>query len=260
MLYGNLPNARRFSDAKPNRFLAALPATDFALLAPYLRIVPLERGIVLPDAGGEIDHVYFPHSGMVSVVAVMRGGAVVETMTVGRGGMVGATVGLGSRSAIGRAVVQLPGSAARLPSAQFRSAAKASEALRSLIVRYNDLLLAQIQQSVACNALHALEARLCRWLLQSHDCMDGDTIPLTQELLGQMLGVRRTSVTLTARLLQSAGMIRYSRGLVQIVDRRALEEAACECYAVVRHNIDKIFPPSPPHLSFPPRGDWITAS
>jgi hypothetical protein len=106
--------------------------------------------------------------------------------------------------------------------------------MRDLVVRYNDLMIAQIQQSVACNALHPLEARLCRWLLQSHDCVDGDTVPLTQELLGQMLGVRRTSVTLTARLLQSAGMIRYRRGLVQIVDRAALETTACECYAVVR--------------------------
>jgi CRP-like cAMP-binding protein len=112
-------------------------------------------------------------------------------------------------------------------------------------MRHNDLLLAQVQQAVACNALHALEARLCRWLLQTHDCVDGDAIPLTQEF-GQMLGVRRTTVTAAARLLQSAGLIHYRRGLIQIVDRRGLEDISCECYAVVRHNIDKIFPaPSP---------------
>jgi CRP-like cAMP-binding protein len=105
----------------------------------------------------------------------------------------------------------------------------------------HDLLLAQIQQSVACNALHALEARLCRWLLQTHDCMDGDVIPLTQEFLGQMLGVRRTTVTIAARLLQSAKLIRYRRGHIQILDRKALEDIACECYAVVRQNADKMF-------------------
>jgi CRP-like cAMP-binding protein len=127
-----------------------------------------------------------------------------------------------------------------------RVAAKQSQAIRDLIVRYNDLLLAQVQQAVACNALHALEARLSRWLLQTHDCVDGDALPLTQEFLGQMLGVRRTTVTIAARLLQSAGLIRYQRGLIQIVDRRALEDIACECHAAIRHNVDKIFPASSP--------------
>jgi CRP-like cAMP-binding protein len=119
-------------------------------------------------------------------------------------------------------------------------------ALRELIVRYNDVLLAQVQQSVACNALHSLEARLCRWLLQTHDCVDGNVIPLTQEFLGQMLGVRRTTVTIAARLLQSARLIRYRRGLIHIVDRAALEDIACECYAVVKHNADKVFAARPP--------------
>jgi CRP-like cAMP-binding protein len=103
-------------------------------------------------------------------------------------------------------------------------------------VRYNDLLLAQLQQSVVCNALHSLEARLCRWLLQAHDCIDGDAIPLTQEFLGQVLGVRRTTVTIAARLLQSTRLIRYRRGLIQILDRRAIERMSCECFAVVTHN------------------------
>jgi CRP-like cAMP-binding protein len=142
----------------------------------------------------------------------------------------------------------LPGTAAWISVSQFRAAANQSQAIRDLIVRYNDLLLAQVQQAVACNALHALEARLCRWLLQTHDCTDGDALPLTQEFLGQMLGVRRTSVTIAARLLQSAGLIRYRRGLIQIVDRAALEDISCECYAVIRRNAEKIFPaPSPSH-------------
>src|SRR5215471_7553271 len=242
MPYGTPPLARQLERGHFNRFLATLPPHDFSLLAPHLRTTGLERGVMLHDVGGEIEHVYFPHSGMVSLVAVMQSGATVETATVGRGGVIGASAGLGARWTFGRAVVQLPGTAAWISGAQFYAAANQSQAIRDLIVRYNDLLLAQVQQSVACNALHALEARLCRWLLQTHDCIDGDAIPLTQEFLGQMLGVRRTTVTIAARLLQSAGLLRYRRGLIHIIDRAALEEIACECYAVVRHNLDKVFP------------------
>ena len=245
MPYGTTPVARQLEQGKPNRFLAALPPHDFSLLAPHLRTIALERGVMLHDVGEEIEHVYFPHTGMVSLVAVMQSGATVETATIGRGGVIGASAGLGARWTFGRAVVQLPGAAAWLSATQFRAAANESQAVRDLVVRYNDLLLAQVQQSVACNALHALEARLCRWLLQTHDCVEGDAIPLTQEFLGQMLGVRRTTVTIAARLLQSAGLIRYRRGLIHILDRPALEDISCECYAVVRHNLDKVFPAPP---------------
>jgi CRP-like cAMP-binding protein len=161
--------------------------------------------------------------------------------TIGRSGVIGASAGLGARSTIARAVVQLSGTAAWISSARFHAAANQNEALRDRIGRYNDLLLAQVQQSVACNALHALEARLCRWLLQTRDCTDGDVIPVTQDFLGQ---VRRTTVTNAARVLQGAGLIRYRRGHIQIVNRPALQEIACECYAVVKHNSDRSFPPS----------------
>jgi CRP-like cAMP-binding protein len=243
MPYSTPPVTRRFEQGKLNRFLAALPPHDFSLLAPHLRTIALERGVMLHDVGEEIENVYFPHTGMVSLVAVMQSGATVETVTIGRRGVIGASAALGARWTFGRAIVQLPGAAAWLSAAQFHAAANECQAIRDLVVRYNDLLLAQVQQSVACNALHALEARLCRWLLQTHDCVDGDAIPLTQEFLGQMLGVRRTTVTIAARLLQSAGLIRYRRGLIHIVDRAALEDISCECYAVVRHNLDKVFPP-----------------
>jgi len=232
----------RVDTARTNRFLAALPLNDFSLLAPHLRIVELTRGVVLHEAGEPIEHVYFPHTGMVSVVTIMRNGATVETASLGRTGVIGAGAGFGGRRGIGRAIVQLPGTASRMPAARFHAAAQESAAIRELAVRYNDLLIAQIQQSVACNALHTLEARLCRWLLQTHDCVGGDTIPLTQEFLGQMLGVRRTSVTLAARLLQSAGLIRYRRGHIQVVDRAALEDAACECYAAIQEHTDEVFP------------------
>jgi CRP-like cAMP-binding protein len=181
---------------------------------------------------------------MVSLVAVMQNGATVETATVGRAGVIGASSGLGAKQSFGRAIVQLPGTAAWLTASQFHAAASQSQAIRDLIIRYDEILLGQVQQSVACNALHAMEARLCRWLLQTHDCVDGDIIPLTQEFLGQMLGVRRTTVTIAARVLQSAGLIRYHRGHIQIVDRAALKDLACECYAVVRHIANKVFPAS----------------
>jgi CRP-like cAMP-binding protein len=175
------------------------------------------------------------------MVAVMHSGATVETATIGRAGVIGASAGLGARPTIARALVQLPGTAAWISASQFHAAAAQSQALHDLIVRYNDVLLAQVQQSVACNALHGLEARLCRWLLQAHDCIDSNVILLTQEFLGQMLGVRRTTVTIAARLLQSAGLIRYRRGHIHILDRAALEDISCECYAVVRQNADKVF-------------------
>jgi CRP-like cAMP-binding protein len=227
-----------------NDFLAILPPHDFAQLAPHLRTVTLERGAMLHDAAEEIERVHFPHSGMVSLVAVMQSGAAVETATIGRAGVIGASTGLGTKHSVGRAIVQLPGTAAWLSASQFHAAADRSQAIRDLIVRSSDLLLAQVQQSVACNTLHTLEARLCRWLLQAHDCMDGNAIPVTQEFLAQMLGVRRTTVTIAAQLLQSAGLIRYRRGLIQIVDRPKLEELSCQCYAIVRRYTDKTFPAS----------------
>jgi CRP-like cAMP-binding protein len=246
MPYSTSLRARqRVEYGRSNRFLATLPPHDFSLLAPHFRTVALERRAILQDVGEEIERVYFLHSGMVSVVAVMPSGATVETATIGRAGVIGATAGLGARWAFARAIVQLPGTAVWLSAHRFRQAADQSPAIRDLVVRYNDLLFFRVQQSVACNALHPLEARVARWLLQTHDCLDADAIPLTQEILAQMLGVRRTTVTIAARLLQSAGLIRYRRGLIQIINRPALEDRACECYGVLRHNIDKLFPSRP---------------
>jgi CRP-like cAMP-binding protein len=205
MPHGMPPFTRRPERERSNRFLATLPPHDFALLTPHLRTITLERGTILHDAGDEIERVYFPHSGMVSVVAVMQSGAAIETATIGRAGVIGASAGLGLKYSFARAIVQLPGTAAWLSASQFHAAANGSQAIRDLIVHYSGMLLAQVQQSVACNVLHTMEARLCRWLLQAHDCMDGNDIPLTQEFLGQMLGVRRTTVTLAAQLPTERG-------------------------------------------------------
>ena len=217
-----------------NRLLALLAPADRAVLAPDLRAVPLNRGDVLHDSGDIIEHVYFPLSGMISLLTVMRSGEAIETGIVGHEGIIGATAGLGSRFASDRATVQIPGTAARLKASRFRVAVSRSSSIREVVARYSELLTAQIQQSAACNILHGVEARLCRWLLQAHDHARSDSLPLTQEFMAQMLGVRRTTVTAVAQALQSARLIQYRRGHIQIANRKGLEESACECYATLR--------------------------
>jgi CRP-like cAMP-binding protein len=237
-----LPAADNASSRKLNRFLAALPAEDYGLLAPNLRTVSLRCGTVLHDHGDAIEQVYFPHRGMVSLVATMHDGAMVETALLGPAGIVCGNAALGSRVAVGKSIVQLPVTASCLSAMQFQDAAKHSSAIRDLAVRCNELLSAEIQQSVACNALHAIEQRLSRWLLRTRDCWDDDILPFTQEWLAQMLGVRRTSVNVSAKLLQARGAIRCGRGRIRIVDRAALEQSACECYFTLRGCLDKAFP------------------
>ena len=219
-----------------NKLLAALPRDQFSLIAPHLTTVSFTQNTVLLEASEEVDHVYFPHDGMLSLLAVMRDGKAIETATVGREGVVGGMAGLGLYRSLVRIVVQLPMTASRIAASQFRKAAVASEALRNLCINYNEVLLTQARITAACNALHPVEARFCRWLLQSADRAAGDTVALTQELLAEMLGVRRTSVTEVAGKMQSEGVITYSRGVIRIVDRAALERLSCECYqTLVEH-------------------------
>ncbi len=189
---------------------------------------------MLNEPGDEPDRVWFPHTGMVSLLAVMSDGKAVETATVGREGVVGAMAGLGQHIPLTRGVVQVRLVASRAAAAPFRRAVQASPLLREMIVRYNDLLLGQVQVTAACNALHPIQKRLARWILQTRDRIDSDIVPLTQELLSEMLGVRRSSVSEIAGRLQATGLIRYSRGAIEILNRRALEAASCECYAVIR--------------------------
>ncbi len=227
-----------------NSLLAALPLADQALLKPHLKDVVLEQGVVLQEQGERIEEIYFPHDGIVSLMAVMRQGDAIETATVGREGAVGSLSGLGSRRSHTRDVVQVAGRASRISAARFRKAAEESQAIRDVVVRYGEMLLIQVQQTAACNALHDVEERLSRWLLQARDRVDGDTIRLTHEFLSQMLGVRRPTVTVVARMLQDAGLIRYHRGHIEILDRRGLEARACECYAVIRRQIEQVTPAS----------------
>jgi CRP-like cAMP-binding protein len=216
-------------------------SSDLSLLAANLKDIALLQGSVLQETGEAIKYVYFLQSGMVSLVTVMQNGSMVETATIGSEGAVGAMSGLGSRIAPHRAVVQITGRAVRIPAAQFEAAVNESASLRRLLVRYSDSLMMMVHQCAGCNALHALEARLCRWMLHARDRSDGDKIPLTQEYLSQMLGVRRTSVSVIAEKLQHSGLISYRRGIIEIVDRSMLEAKACECYAAIRRRNEEVF-------------------
>ena len=216
--------------ALDNKLLAALPRDHFDRLLPHLSTVMLEQGLVLCEAGDEVDQVYFPHNGMLSLLAVLRDGKAIETATVGREGVVGAMAGLGLYKSLVRVVVQMPLACSKITATHFRSASAASEPVRNLCIRYNEVLLSQARVTAACNALHSIEARFCRWLLQSADRAGGDTVNLTQEFLAEMLGVRRTSVTEVASRVQNAGSITYTRGVIRILDRPALMRMSCECY------------------------------
>jgi CRP-like cAMP-binding protein len=213
-----------------NKLLAALPRDQFDLLVPNLTTVPLQQAEVLAEPGDEFDHVYFPESGMLSLLAVLRDGKAIETATVGREGVVGAMAGLGLYKSLVRVVVQLPIMVSKIPASQFRKAAAQSDAVRNMCIQYNEVLLSQARVTAACNALHVVEARFCRWLLQSADRAESDTVALTQEFLAEMLGVRRTSVTEVASKIQAAGAINYSRGQITILKRAVLEKISCECY------------------------------
>jgi CRP-like cAMP-binding protein len=230
------PNGRR------NLLLAALPVKDMALLGRHLKPITLQQGTVLQEQGELIEEVYFPHDGIISLLAVMQQGNAIEIATIGLEGAVGSVSGHGQRRSHTRAVVQVPGAGLRISAQHFRRAAEESAAVREIVVRYGELLLIQVQQTAACNALHAVEARLSRWLLQARDRLSSNTIQLTHEFLSQMLGVRRTTVTVVAHMLQQAGLIRYHRGQIEIVDRAGLEARACECYEAIRQQIEQVAP------------------
>jgi len=217
-----------------NKLLAALPHADSSSLFAHCTIVPMAQGTVLINVDDEVDQVFFPLNGMISLLVLLRNGTAIETACVGREGVVGAMAGLGLHRSRVRAVVQLAGAFARIPAPQFRKATANSAAISNLCIRYNEALLTEARVTAACNLSHSVEARFCRWLLQSRDHAESDTVPLTQEFLSQMLGVRRTSVTEVAIKMQDAGVISYSRGIIKIVDLQKLKDVSCECYETLR--------------------------
>jgi len=226
-----------------NRLLAALGPADRDLIAPHLSSFPLRRGEVLFEPGDEVDTTYFPcHRAMISLRLATRDGQEIEAATVGREGALGGVVSAGHKPAFGRAVVQIPGDAFRIETARLEELKGRSHAFSELFARYADALLAQVMQSVACNALHSIEERCCRWLLAAHDRAGDHSFPMTQQDLAEMLGVQRTSVTAASSKLQAQGLISYRRGVVEVLDREALERAACECYEAVERHFERLLP------------------
>jgi len=223
-----------------NSLLDALPAQDYALVASNLAQVELERGRLLYDPGDPIEHVYFPHDGVISLMTLMENGAAIESSTIGPEGALGLMAAVSPRQSLSRAIVQTPLRAARIAADRLHEVWEKSPALRDLIDRHTEALYGHAIQSVACNALHSVEARFCRWLLTCHDRISTDTVALTQEFLADMLGVQRTTVTAVARSLQDKGLIRYRRGVVDIVDRAGLQAMTCECYGVIRNHYRRL--------------------
>ena len=223
---------------RANRLIAALPARQLAQLAPSLEIVPLTPRTVLVESGAPLQHAYFPHGGVICLMAAMRKGGA-ETATVGPEGFIGFEALLGSRIASQRVLVQVEGTASRLPIQTLADAAQESASLRGVLLGYVRYFLIQVLQSVACNGLHSVQERFARWLLMAHDRAGTDSFRLTQEFLADLLGIHRPSVTTVARTLQAAGLISYSRGLITITDRQGLEEATCECYDMVRQALQQ---------------------
>lgn len=223
-----------------NKLLASLSASDAAALKPHLKPIRLEQKRILYEAGDLIDTVYFPAGGIVSIVVGLSTGEMIEAAMIGNDGIVGASAALDSRTSLSRAIVQLGGEGLTCEVGVLKGAALQSQTLLSKLIRHEQTLYAQAQQSTACMATHDVEARLCRWLLRARDLSGSDTLQFTQEFLAEMLGVRRTSVTLVAHTLQQAGFIKYSRGKIQILNVEALRDSACECYTTIQAHYESL--------------------
>jgi len=224
----------------PNRILNSLPQNVFAAIESHLKPLDLHFQEIVAETDKPITKVYFPHTGVVSLVVEMEVGDMIETAMVGRDGVVNGTSALDGKVALHKGIVQVAGEASVLPSDTLRTLANEFEPLRSLMIRHEQVLFAQAQQSAACNASHSVEARMCRWLLRIRDLTGSDEMQLTQEFLAQMLGVRRTSVSVVAHTLQQAGFIRYRRGNIHLLDIEQLRSGACECYETVKGHYQRL--------------------
>lgn len=223
-----------------NQLLARLSPVMLAALEPDLTVIQLDRGHVINETHATVQKVFFPHGGIVSCVVELIGGGAIETGMIGKDGQFGAGAALDHKVSLNYAVMQVAGNATIIDSDRFRLLVHAHPALREVAVCYEQFFLAQVQQTAACNAAHDTQSRTCKWLLRMHKLV-GDEIPLTQEFLAQMMGVGRSSVSPIAGQLQRDGLIRYSRGHIQILDIVRIREAACECDDAVNSNYDLIF-------------------
>jgi hypothetical protein len=229
--------------ARRNRFLGALETGSFERIRPHLQPIHPKLGVIVCDAGGLLKHAYFPQGNVLSLLTVLENGSAIETANIGLEGAFGLFAAMYSRVSFNRCLVQFEGPMIRCPIELLQSEFRRSEHVRDLFVSYSETLLSQVQQTVACNAMHTTEEKICRWLLMMHDRAEGRALPYTHEFLSHMLGANRKSVTLAAQSMQTAGLISYRRGRILVLDRPGLEKASCECYAIVRERFDAFLKP-----------------
>ncbi len=227
---------------RQNHVLAVLPDADYARLLPDLELIAMPLGWAVYESGGHMGYVYFPTTSIVSLLYVMENGASAEIAVTGNEGLVGISLFMGGESTPSRAVVQSAGSGYRLKASVLKREFALGGNLQHLALRFTQALITQMAQTAVCNRHHSLDQQLCRWLLVSMDRLDGEELVMTQELIANMLGVRREGVTEAAGKLQSDGLIRYSRGHIKVLDRERLEQRVCECYEVVKREYDRLLP------------------
>ena len=230
------------SDPRENHLLAALPEDQWLHWKPHLEAVEMPLGQVLYESGGVLGHVYFPSTSIVSLLYVMQNGSSAEIAVVGHEGIVGISLFMGGETTPNRALVQSAGQGYRLPAHVMKDEFDRAGPVLHLLLRYTQALITQMAQTAVCNRHHSLDQQLCRWLLLSLDRLSGSELNMTQELIANMLGVRREGVTEAALKLQQAGLIRYARGRITVLDRPRLEKRSCECYAVVKREYDRLLP------------------
>ena len=241
-------------DPRSNHLLAALPAAEWARWQAHLEPVSLRLGQVVYESGSTLSHVYFLTTAIVSLLYVMENGASAEIAVVGNEGLVGIALFMGGGSTPSRAVVQSAGRGFRLKAQAMKDEFERAGPVMHLLLRYTQALITQMAQTAVCNRHHSLDQQLCRWLLLSRDRLQGDELVMTQELIANMLGVRREGVTAAAMALQKLGLIRYARGRISILDRAGLEARTCECYSVVKREYDRLLPGRPPDAGLCHRG------
>ena len=234
-----------FTDPRRNQLLAALPDAEWQCWSSQLEWVDMPLGQVLYESGRTLSHVYFPVTSIVSLLYVMEDGASAEIAVVGLEGVVGISLFMGGESTPSRAVVQSAGRGMRLPASFIKAEFNRAGSAMHLLLSYTHALITQMAQTAVCNRHHSLDQQLCRWLLLSLDRLDGPDLVMTQELIANMLGVRREGVTEAALKLQTNGLIRYVRGRISVLDRPGLEKRTCECYAVVKKEYDRLLPDRP---------------
>ena len=223
--------------------LGALDAASHKRIFSHLEPIHFKLGALVCEAGGHLKHAYFPQGSVLSLLTVLENGSAIETANIGREGAFGLFAAMYSRVSFNRCIVQLEGHIVRCPIELLQSEFRNSEHVRNLFVSYSETLLSQVQQTVACNSMHTTEERMCRWLLMMHDRAEGEPLTYTHEFLASILGTNRKSVTLAAQSMQTAGLISYRRGKMQVLNRKGLEKASCECYAIVRERFDAFLKP-----------------